>query len=63
MNREENFIQVPLVIRSGASRTQLIGVELPKLHAIFADRFAGRVDPAGEKQLFHIAIAQTEAEI
>jgi hypothetical protein len=39
---------MPHVIRSGASRTQLIGVELPKHHALFADRFAGRVDPAGE---------------
>src|SRR5262245_20450148 len=43
-NGEENFVQVPLVTRSGAPTTQLICTGLSKLQTPFADCFVGHDD-------------------
>ena len=41
----------------------IISVLLAKLAAPLPDRFIGHEDPAGEQQLFHIPVAQAEAEV
>ena len=63
MDGEEDFIQMPFVAGSGTPAPELIGIGLPELQAPFADRFIGHEDPAGEQQLFHITVAQAEAEV
>jgi hypothetical protein len=40
-----------------------MGIGLPELLAPLPDRVVSHDDPAGEQQLFDIAIAQAEAEI
>src|SRR5690242_1129672 len=61
VNGQKYFIQVPLVTRSRAPVTELIGVVLPKLPTPLADSFMGHRDAAFEQEFFHIAVAQGEA--
>src|SRR5215467_4299419 len=63
LNGKKYLIQVPLVARSRAPVTELIGVVLPKLPAPLTDSFIGYGDATLEQQFFHIAVAQGEAII
>jgi hypothetical protein len=63
LNGEKYLIQVPLVTRSRAPVTELIGVVLPKLPTPLADGFMGDGDATLEQQFFHVAVAQGEAII
>ena len=63
IEREEEFIQMPLVARSGAPRSELIGIGLPEFPASLPNRLVGDDDATGEQQLFHITVAETEPEI
>jgi hypothetical protein len=62
-NGEAHFIRVPRGAQSGAPTTPLIGAGWPRLHTPLANAVVGHDDPAGESQLFDIAMAQTEAAI
>jgi hypothetical protein len=59
----EDFIQVPLVIRSGPPMPEFIRVGLTELAAPLPDGFIGYDNPTGAQELFHIAVAETEAVI
>jgi hypothetical protein len=63
VDREEHFVQVPFVAGSVASVPELIGIGLPELQAPLPSGLVGHDNPTGEQELFHIAIAQTEAKI
>jgi hypothetical protein len=56
-------VQVPLVTRPGPVASELIGIRLPELQALFADGLVGDDDPTSEQELFDIPIAQAEAEV
>jgi hypothetical protein len=62
IDREEDFVQVPLVAGLGASTTKLARILLTELAIPLADRFIGHNDATGEQELFHIAVAEAEAE-
>ena len=59
----KDYFQVPLVARSRAPVTELMGVVLPKLPTPLTDSFMGYGDATLEQQFFHIAVAQGEAII
>ena len=63
VDREEHFVQVPLVAWSGMPAPELIGIDLPELQARLPNGFIGHDNPTGEQELFHIAVAQTEAKV
>ena len=63
VDREEHFIQMPLITRPGTPATQLVGVLLAKLATPPADGFVGDDDTADEQELFHVTMAQRKAEI
>jgi hypothetical protein len=63
VDRDEHFIQMPLITRSGTPATQLVGVLLAKLATPLANRFVGDDDTADEQELFHVTMAQRKAEI
>jgi hypothetical protein len=54
VNRQEDFIEVPLITWLGTSTLQLIGVVLPKLQTPLADGFMGHVNTAFAQQFLHI---------
>ena len=60
---EKHLIQVPLIARTGTPAPEFIRIRLPELAAPLADGLVGHENPTGEQQLFHIAVAQTEAEV
>jgi len=62
VDREKDLVQVPRIPRPGPPTSELIGRRLAELPAPLPDRFIGHEDPAGEQPLFHIPIAQAEAE-
>jgi hypothetical protein len=55
--------EMPLLSRPRPAVAQLIGIGLAKLPAPLADRFIRHDDATGEQELFHVAVAQTEAEV
>jgi hypothetical protein len=59
---EKELIQMPLIVRPGASPAELIRVCLAQFATPFADRFIGHHHAADEQKLFHIAITAAEAE-
>jgi hypothetical protein len=63
INREEHPVQVPLVAGSGTPAPELIGIGLPELQASLPNGLRGHDNPTGEQELFHIAVAQTEAKV
>jgi hypothetical protein len=54
---------MPLVARPWPATPQLIGVSLPEFAAPLANRFVGHGDPAFQKDLLHVAVAQGEAVV
>jgi hypothetical protein len=63
INRDEDLIQVPLITRLGTPAAQVIRVLLAKLAAPFTNGFVRDDDATDEQELFHVAMAQREAEI
>jgi hypothetical protein len=63
VDREKDFVQVPLVPVSGAPPAELIGIELPELPTPIPHSFAGQHDPTFRHQLPNLPVAQAEAEI
>jgi len=63
IHRDENLIQVPLITRLGTSAAQVMRILLAKLAAPVAHGFVRDDDAADEQDLFHVAMAQREAEI
>src|SRR5262245_11726755 len=63
VDREEDFVQVPLVTGSGAPAAELIGIGLPELPAPIPHGFVGQDDPTFRHQLLNIPVAQAEAEV
>lgn len=63
IDREEHFIQVPLVTRLRASASELIGMRLAKFPTSLTGRLIGDDDPARGQQFFDIAVAEAEPEI
>jgi hypothetical protein len=63
IDREEHFIQVPLVTRLRASASELIGIRLAEFPTPLTGRLIGDDDPAREQQFFDIAVAEAEPEI
>src|SRR5207249_3416946 len=61
INRQEDFIEVPLIPWLGASTLQLIRIVLPKLQTPLADGLMGHVDATLEQEFLHVAVAQREA--
>src|SRR5262247_698156 len=62
-NRQEDLIQVSLVPGLSPAVAQLIGIRLPELLAPLPDRFIGHDDATSEQELFHVAVAETKAEV
>ena len=60
---EKDLIQMPLIPGRRPAVAQLIGLRLAKLPAPLADRFIGHDDPTSEQELFHVAVAETKAEV
>jgi hypothetical protein len=60
---EKDLVQVPLVTWLGSSMTELIGICLAKLAAPLPDGFVRHDHPADEQEFFHVAVAETEAEV
>jgi len=58
---QEDLVQMPFIARLRAPPSQPIRVVLPKLPTPFADRFVGYRDAAFEQELFHVAVAESEA--
>jgi hypothetical protein len=54
---------MPFIARPGAPATQLIGVCQAKRSAPFADGFIGHEHPTDEQEVFHVTMAQRDAEI
>src|SRR5215470_17957213 len=61
VNCQEDLVQMPFIARLRAPPSQPIRVVLPKLPTPFADRFVGYRDAAFEQELFHVAVAESEA--
>ena len=61
MNGEKHLIPVPLVARPRAPVAELIGIGLPKFPTPLTDSFVGHRDAAFEQELFHVAVAESEA--
>jgi hypothetical protein len=59
---KNDFIQVPLVTRSGAAPAELMGIDLPELPAPIPHRLIGQNDTTFHRKLFDIPIAQVEAK-
>jgi hypothetical protein len=63
VDRDEHFIQMPLVAWPGTPMPQLIRILLAELPAPLPDRLIRDDHAADEQELFHIAMAQGEAEV
>jgi hypothetical protein len=60
---EKDLLQMPLVAGSGTPLTELIGIRLAKLAAPLAAGFVGHDHAACQEQLFHITVAEAEADV
>src|SRR6266851_1843209 len=63
VDRDEYLVQVPLVARPGTPTPELIRVLLAELATPCAHGFVRHDHPPDEQELFHVAMAETEAEI
>jgi hypothetical protein len=63
MNREEDFIQMPLVTQPRTTAPQLIGLPSAELVAPLANRFICHRETACKQQLFDITITQVETAV
>ena len=63
MDREEDFIQMPLVARRRPSMPELIRVGLAELATLLPNRFIRHKNATSEAEVFHIAGAETKATI
>ena len=63
VDREEGFIQMPLIAWLCTPSAQLMGLLLPELETPLAHRFVGYDDATFGQELFHIAVAEVEAEV
>jgi hypothetical protein len=63
INRQKHLVHVPFVRWPGTTAPELIGKILSKLLTAFANGLIRHRDAMGEKQLFVIVLAQTEAEV
>jgi hypothetical protein len=60
IDREKDFIEIPLVTRPRASASELIGIGLAEFPTPLPNGFIRDEDPTGEQQLLDIAIAEAE---
>src|SRR5688572_19975993 len=60
---QKDLIEMPLIPGLRPAVAQLIGILLAKLTAPLADRFIGHDDTTSEQELFHVAVAETKAEV
>jgi hypothetical protein len=63
IDRDEDLIQVPLIPWLRTPAAQVIRILLAKLAAPFADRFVRDDHTTDEQELFHVAMAEREAEL
>src|SRR5262245_11934685 len=61
MDRKKHLIQMPFVPRLWATAPQPIGVLLSKFPTPLTDGFMGHGDAAFQQELFHVAVAESEA--
>jgi hypothetical protein len=62
VDRDEHFIQMPLITWPETPATEGIRIRLAKLAAPLADRFVRHEDTTDEQELFDVAMAEREAE-
>ena len=60
---EKDLIEVPFVTWPRATMPEFIRIGWAVLAAPLPDGFIGYSDPTGEQELFHIAVAETGAEV
>jgi hypothetical protein len=63
VDREKDFIQMPLVARARSATTELVGIGLAELPAPVPHGFVGQGDPACSHQLLGVPIAEAEVEV
>jgi hypothetical protein len=63
MNRQEDFVQVPLAARPGTTAPELIGIPLADLPAPLPDRLIGHGNPAGKEPFLDVPIAEAKPVI
>jgi hypothetical protein len=63
VDRDEHFVQMPLVTRPGTPATELMRILLPELPAPLVNSFVRHDDSTNEQEFFHIAMAERKAEI
>jgi hypothetical protein len=63
LDRQEDLIEMPLISKPRPAVAQLMSIGLAKLPAPFPDYFIRHDDATGEQELFHVAVAQLEAEV
>ncbi len=62
-DRDNHFIEMPLIREVGALASHLIRVLLPELAAPFSNGFVGYFDPTIEHYLFDVPIAERKRVI
>jgi hypothetical protein len=60
---EKDLIEVPFVTWPRAPMPEFIRIGWAELAAPLPDGFIGHSDPTDEQELFHIAVAETGAEV
>jgi hypothetical protein len=63
MNREQEFIEMPLIAGSGTTALELITLLLAELPAPLPDRFINHDNPAGNEQFVDVPIAEAKPVI
>jgi hypothetical protein len=63
IDRDEDFIQVPLLTRPGTPPPPLIGVWLAKLATPLAHGFIRDDDATDKQQFFHVPVAERKTAI
>jgi hypothetical protein len=63
IDRQKHLIEMPLIPGLRPAVPQLIGIRLPELLAPLPDRFIGHDDATSEQERFHVAVAETKAEV
>ena len=63
IDRDAHFVQMPLITRPRTPASELKGIRLAAFPTLLTDRFVGDDDATDEEDLFHITVAQREAEI
>jgi hypothetical protein len=63
LDRQKHFVHLPLVTRSRAATTKLLGLLVAKLAAPLADRLIGHDDSSFKQELFDLAKTRAEPEV